>query len=260
MGPVHHASSSDCRTTGAGGKTSEARARPAVIASTAMLIWAALQRVILRGSSGVVAKCSSTTIAVTLTMTTAAVKTDRGIREGGRGYTAQAYVRVRTGHRAGGPRPAAHRDQDVLPVPEPLRGRTEHADLPGVPGLSRRPAGAQPPRGRPRRQAYHDPGLRRACDLRLRPQELLLPRPAEGLPDQPVRPPPRGARRAAAHPPPEARPHRAPASRRGRRQAPARGAGRLRPARPEPGRLQSLRRSPGRDRLASRHGERRRGP
>ena len=55
------------------------------------------------------------------------------------------------------------------------------------------------------------------------------------------------------------RAHRAPPHGGGRRQAPARGAGRRRAAGPEPGRLQPLRRAAGRDRLAARHGERRRG-
>src|SRR5579872_3321650 len=36
---------------------------------------------------------------------------------GARRYTLLAYVRVRASDRAGGPRPAAHRDQDVLPLP-----------------------------------------------------------------------------------------------------------------------------------------------
>ena len=41
------------------------------------------------------------------------------------------------GHRARGPRPAEDADEDVLPLPERLRRRREHADLPGLPRLSR---------------------------------------------------------------------------------------------------------------------------
>ena len=46
--------------------------------------------------------------------------------------------------RAGGPRPAEDADEDVLPLPERLRRRPEHPDLPGVPRLSGRAARAEP--------------------------------------------------------------------------------------------------------------------
>ena len=63
----------------------------------------------------------------------------------------------------------------------------QHAHLPGVPGASRRAAGRQPARRGVRRA--HRPGaqLHRAAAQRLPPQELLLSRPAQGVPDQPVR-------------------------------------------------------------------------
>ena len=68
----------------------------------------------------------------------------------------------------------------------------EHPRLPGLPRPARRPAGHQ----RPGRRAGpgDGPGHRghHAGGHALGSQELLLPGPAEGLPDQPVRPAPRG--------------------------------------------------------------------
>ncbi|MCK7492565.1 MAG: hypothetical protein MZW92_14010 [Comamonadaceae bacterium] len=70
-----------------------------------------------------------------------------------------------------------------------LRRRAQHPGLRGRPGAARHAAGAEPRRGRARHPLR--PGGRRhgraAVDLRA--QELLLPRPAQGLPDQPVRDP-----------------------------------------------------------------------
>ena len=106
---------------------------------------------------------------------------------------------------------------------EPLRRGAEHSRLPGLSRLSRRAAGAESrqPSTSPLRLA-----LALGCEVRprlgLRAQELLLPRPPQGLPDQPVRPAARRARRAAAHRARRARPHPPPAPRGGRRQAPAR--------------------------------------
>ena len=48
------------------------------------------------------------------------------------------------GDRPGDPRPAEDADEDVLPLPGGLRRRREHADVPGVPRLPRRAAGAEP--------------------------------------------------------------------------------------------------------------------
>ena len=67
-------------------------------------------------------------------------------------------------------------------------GRAEHARLPGLPRHARHAAGHQPPRRRA--GDAHRAGARLPRRDRcgpLRAQELLLPRPAEGLPDQPVR-------------------------------------------------------------------------
>ena len=61
----------------------------------------------------------------------------------------------------------------------------QHARLPGVPGLAGRAAGAQR-RGRPHGAHGARARLRHPA-ARVRPQELLLPGPAQGLPDQPVR-------------------------------------------------------------------------
>ena len=69
-----------------------------------------------------------------------------------------------------------------------VRRRAEHAGLAGRPRAARHAAGAEPRRGRARDPLR--PGGRRARSRRavdLRAQELLLPRPAQGLPDQPVR-------------------------------------------------------------------------
>ena len=52
---------------------------------------------------------------------------------------------LRGGHRAGGPRPAPHRDEDALPLPEPLR-RGALSGLPRVPGTLPVP---EPARGGP---------------------------------------------------------------------------------------------------------------
>ena len=71
----------------------------------------------------------------------------------------------------------------------------QHAHLPGLPGAPRRAARGQPARRRVRHA--HRPGARlhRAAAQHLPPQELLLSRPAQGVPDQPVR---RAARRRRA--------------------------------------------------------------
>ena len=85
------------------------------------------------------------------------------------------------------PRPALDAQQDVLPLPERVRRRAQHAHLPGLHGAARRAAGRQP-RGR----RAHDRGRARARlgdrgAFDVPPQELLLSRLAQGVPDQPVR-------------------------------------------------------------------------
>ncbi len=99
---------------------------------------------------------------------------------------------VRDDHRDRGARPAPHRVEDVLRLPHGPRatgreGRAEHAHLPGLHGLPRHAPGDQP-QGRGAHHAdRHRARLRDQDRSRpLRAQELLLPRPAEGLPDQPV--------------------------------------------------------------------------
>ena len=54
------------------------------------------------------------------------------------------------------------RDEDVLPLPQRLRRRAEHADLPGVPCVPRRAAGAEPARDRGDDQARPRARLRRS--------------------------------------------------------------------------------------------------
>ena len=84
-----------------------------------------------------------------------------------------------------------------------LRRAAEHAHLPGLPRPARRAAGGQR-RGDPLRPDDRARArLRARAAVDLPPQELLLSRPAQGLPDQPVRraPLPRRAARRRAHPP-----------------------------------------------------------
>ena len=91
------------------------------------------------------------------------------------------------GDRARDPHPAEHADEDVLPLPGRLRRGREHAHLPGLPRLPGRAAGAEPGGDRAHDQARPRARLRDRRPRRVPPQELLLPRPAEGVPDQPVR-------------------------------------------------------------------------
>ena len=106
----------------------------------------------------------------------------------------------------------------------------QHAHLPGLPRPARQPAGRQRARRASRADDRHGARLRAGAALDLPPQELLLSRPAQGLPDLPVRraPVPRRQARRRAHPP------RAPGG--GRREADPRGR-----QRPDPrlGRLAS---------------------
>lgn len=77
----------------------------------------------------------------------------------------------------------------VLLLPEPVRRGAEHLDLSGLHGVSRHAAGAESrgdPEGGRGRAADR---LRNCAFQQVRPQELLLSRPGQKLPDQPVRPP-----------------------------------------------------------------------
>ena len=154
-----------------------------------------------------------------------------------------------TRDRARDPRPAADADEDVLRLRARVRRRAEHPHLPGLPRPSRDAAGPQ--RGRRSSYAIQDRAgarLRDRAALDLPPQELLLPRPAEGLPDQPVRHPARRGRaaRRRAHPPGPPRG--------GRREAqPRRRVGPDPRLRSLAGRLQPRRHAAGRDRHRARH-------
>ena len=112
-------------------------------------------------------------------MTVAATRRTDGLR--------RRHRPLRPGARAGSPRRAVDRHQDVLRLPDDLRRRAQHPGLPGVPGPARCAAGAQ----RGRRRVGHPHRARAELLDRpvgpVRAQELLLPGPAEELPDQPVR-------------------------------------------------------------------------
>ncbi len=95
---------------------------------------------------------------------------------------------LRGGHRHRDPRPAADRLQDVLRLLQRLRGGARRTPTPArsawacrarCRSSTGRPCGTCWPRAWPSRP----PPARHA----LGPQELLLPGPAQGLPDQPVR-------------------------------------------------------------------------
>ena len=68
-----------------------------------------------------------------------------------------------------------------------LRRRAQHPGLRGRPGVARHAAGDEQGRGRARHQLGLALGSTIAPRSDLRAQELLLSRPAQGLPDQPVR-------------------------------------------------------------------------
>ena len=109
---------------------------------------------------------------------------------------------LRAGDRPRDPRAAEHRLEDVLPVREPLRRRAQHADLPGLPRASGRAPDDQRRGGREGDPDRARARLRHRRPVPVSPQELLLSRQPEGVPDQPVRPadlrarPPRRRRRA----------------------------------------------------------------
>ena len=113
-------------------------------------------------------------------------------------------------------------DEDVLLLRAVVRRGAQHAHLPGLPRPPRRAAGAQRAGGRVR--AADGPGvrLRDRAAVDLPPQELLLSRQPEGVPDLPVRHPavpgrsggggaaaphPPGGGRREAHPPRRVGPH-----------------------------------------------------
>ena len=160
-----------------------------------------------------------------------------------RGRRAPMSAGVRARHRPGDPRPAQHPHEDVLRLRAVVQRPAEHPHLPGVPGAAGRAARGQRAGGPLR--AHDRPGarLRDRRALAVPPQELLLSRPPEGLPDLPVR------RAAVPWRPPRRRPHPPRPPRGGRRQAEPPGDERPDPRRrPKLGRLQPRRHAAGRDR------------
>ena len=102
----------------------------------------------------------------------------------------RAHERLRARHRPRDPRPALDEDEDVLRLRGRLRRGAQHAHLPDLPRPARRAAGAQ--RARRSSTALHDGAgvrLRDRPAVDLPPQELLLSRQPEGVPDLPVRHP-----------------------------------------------------------------------
>ena len=153
------------------------------------------------------------------------------------------FSSLRYHHRPGSPRAASHPEQALLRLQHRVRAAAQHGDLPGLHRHARHAAGDEPQGLSVVAQGGAGLGLPDRPLHQVGPQELLLPRPAQGLPDQPVRPAvqprgkaadrrsqgPRRGQGRADHPRPP---------RRRRRQEHARRAGRQgrQPHRPEPGR------------------------
>ncbi len=160
--------------------------------------------------------------------------------------------RVGDRRRPRGPLRAGHRHQALLQLPEHVRRRAQHQRVPGVPRPARLAAGAEPPGGRAGHAPRPGPQLPRRA-VGVRPEELLLPGHAEGLPGHPVRP--AHQRRRLARPPRRhPRRHRAGPHRGGHRQEHPRRWQRPHPRRRLlPRRLQPGRRPAGRDRRPPPH-------
>ena len=108
---------------------------------------------------------------------------------------------LRAGHRPRDSRAAADRVEDLLRLQHRVRRAAEHARLSGLPRACRarcRCSTARPSTSRIARGARAR--LRRPRDVDLRAEELLLSRPAEGLPDLAVRAAARERRRASSSP------------------------------------------------------------
>ncbi len=110
---------------------------------------------------------------------------------------------LRTRHRSGDPHPAGYAHKDVLRLRTVLRRSPQHPHLPRLSRPAGRVAGGQRARDPLRLDDRHGGRLEARAALDLPPQELLLPRSAQGLPDLPVRRAPVLGRAAGrgAHPP-----------------------------------------------------------
>ena len=179
------------------------------------------------------------------------------IRVGRRSIGCPGHGFVGDGDRARVSRRAQHPDQDVLRMPQRLRGRSQHEHVPDLHGPPRVIAGPER-RGDPaHREDRARPRLHDRAPLAVPPQELLLSGHAEELPDQPVRPA-HLRRRASRHRPrgrvDEADRDHAGAHGRGHGQDDPRRRRRPHPrGRSLAGRLQPGRRPSGRDRQRARH-------
>jgi aspartyl-tRNA(Asn)/glutamyl-tRNA(Gln) amidotransferase subunit A len=95
--------------------------------------------------------------------------------------------RLGSGHRTGSPRPAEDRNEAVLRLLGPIRRDAERAHVPRVPRHARRAARLERTGGGVRDSRGFGDELQDQRAQHLGAQKLFLPRPAEGLPDQPVR-------------------------------------------------------------------------
>ncbi len=147
--------------------------------------------------------------------------------------------------RARGALRAVDRHEALLRLPQRFRRRAEREHLPYLLGLAGLAAGAERAGGRAG-DAHRSGVALRDPAVRVRPEELLLPGPGEGLSDQPVRPPaqrrrvaraprrvprrrdagPHGGGHGQAHPCRGERPHQCGPARAGRLQPLGRPAGR----------------------------------
>ena len=168
--------------------------------------------------------------------------------------------RLRARRRAGGPRRAGDGVEALLRQRQPLRGRAQHQHRPGDARPAGGAAGAQPRRRRAG-DAHRAGAQLPHPAVRVPPQELLLSRHAEGVPDQPVR---RSAQRRRLARPARRHPgrHRAGPPRGGHRQVdPRRRRRRTHPRqRRVADRLQPRRRAARRDRQPARPPQQRAGP
>ena len=110
---------------------------------------------------------------------------------------------LRARHRSRDPHPASYAHEDVLRLRTVLRRSSQYPHLPRLSRPPRRVAGGQRARDPLRPDDRHGGRLEARAALDLPPQELLLSRPAQGLPDLPVRraPVPGRATGGGAHPP-----------------------------------------------------------